>query len=239
MSVVGRVATRLRRVLRPYSDLDRVIPPEVNNDDLYAMIRTLAAEAPVTTMLEIGSSSGTGSTRAFVEGMLQNPHSPSLFCLEVSSRRHAELARRYAHLPSVHTYNLPSVLADDFPSEEVVTEYFQLHGQVYGVRLPELIRWLRQDIAYTKRLRVEQGGIQVIKDQNRIDTFGIVLIDGSEFTGNAELQQVIGADYLILDDTRTFKNAANRRLLADSPEYELIAESGTTRNGFAAFRRRP
>ncbi len=65
-----------------------------------------------------------------------------------------------------------------------------------------------------------------------------MLIDGSEFTGNAELEEVYGAEFILLDDTRTFKcHAAHRRLLHD-PGYELISENPELRHGYSVFRRR-
>ena len=71
-----------------------------------------------------------------------------------------------------------------------------------------------------------------------LKVFDMVLIDGSEFTGEVELGKVIGARLILLDDTNTFKCfRARQRLLAD-PDYEVIADDQTLRNGFAAFRRR-
>jgi hypothetical protein len=48
------------------SSLDSIIPPEIINDRLYSAIPNLARSAEIDTVLEIGSSSGVGSTDAFV-----------------------------------------------------------------------------------------------------------------------------------------------------------------------------
>jgi hypothetical protein len=55
------------------SDLNRVIAPEITGDAFYETIRHLAATENLATVLEIGSSSGGGSTEAFVAGLARNP----------------------------------------------------------------------------------------------------------------------------------------------------------------------
>jgi hypothetical protein len=68
-----------------------------------------------------------------------------------------------------------------------------------------------------------------------IETFDAVLIDGSEFTGSAELDEVYGARFILLDDTETFKNWKNMRRLEADPRYRLVQHDPSTRNGFAVF----
>ncbi|NEO03295.1 MAG: hypothetical protein F6K50_50690, partial [Moorea sp. SIO3I7] len=69
---------------RSGSELDYVIPPEIKDDDFYKAIQRIAQEEDIKTVLEIGSSSGAGSTEAFVKGLRENPSNPVLFCMEVS-----------------------------------------------------------------------------------------------------------------------------------------------------------
>ena len=59
------------------SELNCLIPAEIKNDDFYACIQKLAQIEDIATILEIGSSSGAGSTEAFVTGMRNNPNHPS------------------------------------------------------------------------------------------------------------------------------------------------------------------
>ena len=87
-STLRNGSQKLRRRLLPFSDYDQTIPPEIVDDEFYEVIRTLARTATVRTVLEIGSSTGEGSTRAFVEGLSENPVRPRLFCLEVSHPRY-------------------------------------------------------------------------------------------------------------------------------------------------------
>ena len=88
------------------SQLDSLIPPEIKNDELYYLIEEIASSANIKNILEIGSSSGGGSTEAFVKGIQKNPHSPSLYCMEVSQVRFNQLQQTYAYADFVKCYNL-------------------------------------------------------------------------------------------------------------------------------------
>ena len=84
---------------------------------------------------------------------------------------------------------------------------------------------------------VTSNGIQKIKQENSIDFFDLVLIDGSEFTGSVELDEVYGAQLICLDDIRTFKNYQNHLKLLSDSNYELILQNSSVRNGFSIFKR--
>ena len=236
-SAIDRGARSIRRRLLPFSDYDQTIPPEIVDDEFYEVIRSIASEAPVESMLEIGSSTGEGSTRAFVEGIHANARRPQLYCIELSRPRFKLLAERYRGDPQVHCYNVTSVPGDRLPTEtELVDFYEKRESKLNRVPLNEVLRWLRQDTRYVSRL-ANQNGIRQIKEQNQIDRFGVVLIDGSEFTGSAELDEVYGADYILLDDIGTFKNGHNNERLIADPAYRLTASNPDLRNGYAVFER--
>ena len=74
---------------------------------------------------------------------------------------------------------------------------------------------------------------------HQIDYFDLVLIDGSEFTGIEELNRVYGAKWILLDDIRAFKNHYNYHRLSKDPDYQLIEENHTLRNGHAIFTKNP
>ncbi len=219
--------------------LKHVIPPEIKEDDFYYLIQKLARTERLSTVLEIGSSAGEGSTEAFVNGLSENPHgAPQLFCMEVSKPRYAELARRYADKPFVHCYNTSSVPLKGFPSpKEVEAFYHDTKTSLNNYPLDRVLGWLAQDIDYVGCAGMDEDGIERVKRENDIDYFDMVLIDGSEFTGKYELDKVYGAGVILLDDINGFKNYANYRRLAADKNYQLIAENRQVRNGYAAFRR--
>src|SRR6476659_763030 len=221
------------------STLHKLIPAEIRDDALYNLIKRLAATERLATVLEIGSSAGGGSTEAFVAGLAQNPGKPKLFCIEVSKIRFEKLRETYAPYPFVHCYNRSSVTEAEFPSPQTVRQFY--HDVASGLRkfpLEQVLGWLEHDVQYVREEGVEAGAIEAIKAEHGIDTFDLVLIDGSEFTGEVEYSKIRGARIVLLDDTNTFKCWNVRQEMLADPMYDLIADDQALRNGYSAFRRR-
>jgi hypothetical protein len=222
------------------SDLDRLIAPQVKRDRFYRTIRLVAASPGVRTILEVGASSGEGSTEALVSGALANPDGPpTIHTIEVSEIRFRALVERYREYAFVRCYNVSSIPAEEFPGEEEVTRFYrEVRSKLRNNRLEKVLGWLRQDLAYLREHpELSARGIERIKAAANVDLFDAVLIDGSEFTGERELRLVDGARFVLLDDTRSFKNwRSQERLLADR-RYRRIAWSWLRRNGWAAFER--
>jgi glycosyltransferase involved in cell wall biosynthesis len=221
------------------SELNSLIPPEISGDALYDLIKKLAATEPLTSVLQIGPSAGGGSTEAFVSGLAQNQGNPKLFCVEVSKVRFEKLRETYASYPFVHCYNLSSVAVTEFPNpDEVRRFYTEVDSGLRKFPLDQVLGWLEQDIAYVRDSGVEAGAVDAIKAEHGIDVFDMVLVDGSEFTGEVEYAKVRGAMLILLDDTNTFKCWRVREQLLADPMYDVIADDQTLRNGYSAFRRR-
>ncbi len=219
------------------SELNRLIPPEIKNDEFYAIIQKIAREEDIKTVLEIGSSSGEGSTEAFVTGLRHNPNKPILFCMEVSKVRFTELKKRYENEDFVKIYNISSVDVESFSSEkQVIDFYHNTENNLKLYPLERVLHWLRQDIEYVKSSGFSENGIRKIKHENNIEYFDLILIDGSEFTGESELNEVYGAKYIFLDDINTLKNHKNFYRLLNDNDYTLIKCNKNIRNGYAIFK---
>jgi hypothetical protein len=223
---------------RGSSGLDSLIAPEIRNDRFYRAIVGVAATPGLRHILEIGSSSGAGSTEAWVRGALVHIDPPQLHCIEVSAVRHAALVDRWREFPFVHCYNVSSVPLECFPPEqEVISFHRDVRSKLRRYPIETVLGWLREDVAYVRDHELSRHGIREIKATHGIAHFDAVLIDGSEFTGSAELEEVYGARFILLDDTRSFKNWANFRRLDADPGYRLVRKGRFTRNGFAIFER--
>lgn len=221
------------------SQLNYLIPPEIKNDAFYNVIYRLAQDASISTILEIGSSSGDGSTEAFVTAIEKNLNRPTLFCMEISKPRFEALQKRYGHTSHVRCYNVSSVPLEVFPLEQELITFMQTtptNLNMYGITT--VLGWLRQDIEYVQSSNVPQNGVEIIKKENSIEHFDMVLIDGSEFTGMAEFKLIYGARYILLDDINAFKNYANYQQLLSDPAYELLEKNKTLRNGYAVFKKK-
>jgi len=218
------------------SELNQIIAPEIKRDRFYRAIQKLAREAEIKTVLEIGSSSGEGSTDAFVTGLQQNPHQPTLFCVEASKPRFQKLQQRYRDNPQVKCYNVSSIALENFPHDRAVIDFYQtIDTDLNTYPLDRVLGWLHQDIQYVQESQIRDRGIEIIKQENGIDSFDLVLIDGSEFTGEQELEEVYGAKYILLDDINTFKNHNSHQRLLDDLNYRLVEQDRTLRNGYSIF----
>lgn len=221
------------------SGFDRLIPPEIKNDAFYADIERYAAQDDVEHILEIGSSSGLGSTLAFTTGMKSGRNKAKLHCMEISRTRYKSLHQQYASDDNVLCYQASSVALNRFPAAEQVMDFY--HSTPTALNqypLEQILGWLQQDKEYLKRSNVRQNGIQAIKREHSIETFDLVLIDGSEFTGGSELDEVYGAKVIMLDDINSYKNYDSYQRLKKDPNYRLEKENWQLRNGYAIFRRK-
>jgi len=222
------------------STLDELLPPQISRDGFSKAILKVAATPGVKTILEIGASSGQGSTEALVLGAMKNPDGPpQIHSIEVSKARIGQFQERWTSHPFVHGYNTSSVPLASFPTSADVTRFYrEVRSKLRNVRLEKVLGWLQADLDYLgEHPDLDAAGIRRIKEAAGIAVFDAVLIDGSEFTGEAELPEVYGARFLMLDDTRSYKNWSNLKRLEADPAYRTVKKSRWTRNGWAVFER--
>jgi hypothetical protein len=163
---------------------------------------------------------------------------PRLHCIDVSVERHRALVKRWRDYSFVHCHNVSSVPVERFPTAAEVEDFCRkVPSRLRDFELATVLGWLQQDTDYLRVHALSSPGIAQIREQHGIDRFDAVLIDGSEFTGKAELEEVYGARFLLLDDTETFKNWANTRRLESDRNYRLVRADPSVRNGFAVFKR--
>ena len=214
-----------------------IIGPEIKNDDFYKFIvGLLSGGNGIKTILEIGASSGDGSTEAFMIGK----HSDAqLFSIEVCTERFDLLKQRYANDPKFFPYNVSSVPLSAFPEFKEIAHFMMHHRTSSLAPWPiETVKgWYDKDLEYIRANNIPENGIELIKQKHSIQHFDCVLIDGSEFTGKPELDLVYGAKFILLDDIRAYKNWTNHNRLRGDPMYSLLLENNTVRNGFSVFMR--
>ena len=231
-----RLKYHLRRVRA--ASRGGLIPPEIVGDAFYVALAALAADSRVQTILEIGASSGAGSTEALIEGARRNPATPVIHAIEVSPPRYRALVQRHSAVKCLRCHNVSSIALDRFPDEQQVREFYETGAsRLNTVPLSVVLDWLRADRETIEKHGLSENGIRTIKERESIGTFDMVLIDGSEFSGAAELEDVYGARFLLLDDIMTFKNFDNYARLCRDPAYALIEKDENLRNGYAVFAR--
>jgi len=227
-----------------YSGLDIVLVAQIKKDEFQRTLERLASLPEVKTILEIGSSDGRGSTAGIAAGMKKNPSGPQLHAIEFAKRRFVRLARRYKSRKDIHCHNCVTVSRKDFIGPEAITEFSRRYApQFYKGADPsevesELNELLIESTTYIEKHDLPENGIQSIKDRFGIVDFDLVLIDGGPFSGDAELEQTIGAKYIAFDDIFDIKNYKGHQRMLQDPDYEMVCYSKILRGGFSVFKRR-
>jgi len=219
------------------SGLDAIIDPEVNqNTQSYYVIQEYIKKVPVKTILEIGGGGG-GSTEAVIKGVVSSGNKDVKFAsIELSKGRFNHLKDKYKFAPFYIPYNTSSVTLDKLPSEEEVSKFIRETG-VHGGNVPEVLRWLRQDIEYTKKNGFNENGIQKVKNDFKVNSFSFVILDSGEFCSNAEFEELPDCDAYFLDDIHAYKNwFVHRKLEADTRYVKLFQED--IRGGSSLFCKR-
>ena len=209
------------------------MPAEITLDDPFgkAILRVMQ-QGGFSSVLEVGSFDGQGSTQVFIES-LREAKAPRLVCIEANPERHRELERRTAAYPWAtavcqSSISLASLTPQDFDRDVWLSPYNGLQyprGTVAG--------WWDET-----RRTLAAAGQGYLESTN--DTFDVALIDGDEFTGYDDYRLVKDrVRCLMLDDAfNAYKcHRANRELAADPAWFPVWCDS-TVRNGAAIWVRR-
>ncbi|QWE06923.1 hypothetical protein [Polynucleobacter sp. JS-JIR-5-A7] len=229
------------RINRSKKSLDTVIEAEIKGDNFYNNLYHLARDPQLKRFLEIGSSSGGGSTKAFVSSICQRSDKADVrfYCMELSKVRFDALHQTYKNDLFVKAYNLSSISSKEFPDRhEIIHFYNTVYTKLNNAKLSKVLKWHHNDIAYIQKSGSDINGIELIKSMENIQFFDMVLIDGSEFTGERELEYTIGAKIIALDDTETYKCFYAMQKLMLNENYRLLVHRPDVRNGYAIFCRK-
>lgn len=209
----------------------------LTTDAMGIAITNLVKEFHPESILEIGSSDGSGSSTVFADAIKGTDS--ELYCMEVTDDRFAELERRMSIYPNVICYKVSSVDINGMVDEQYVHKFRDDHRHDLNIfkqyKMSLVMSWHKEVADHIRNADIKEG-IRMIKHYNGIDVFDMVLIDGSPFTAMAELDEVYGAKVIIMDDTMDIKCYDPMQLLLSDPNYELIIRNDQYRNGFAAFK---
>lgn len=211
--------------------MNNIIGPEITNDEFAIALETIVASFPIKSILELGASSGDGSTACFVRGMHTNT-TVQLYSLEASKERFEVLQQRYAGRARITCINAFSVPKEQWLTPAQIDAYIPHYGNEFSGDTYK--GWLQMEIDYQAKSGVPDNGIEQAMTLNG-GPFNFVLIDSSLFSGDAEFKAVYGSEFIALDDVRSMKTGPSLRQLHSDPNYRLHA-SGQNRYGWAIFR---
>lgn len=223
------------------SNLETQISPEIVNDEFSFLLREISLKDDVKTVLEIGTGSGDGSTSAIVEGLDKNTNEDKrFFTIEISKERAANAEKKYLLKQYMRVLCGCSVMVSEYMNDKDVTDFYKSRKSALNdYPLAMVLGWKKEEIDYINTNQSSENLIERVKEDYEIPYFDLVLIDGSEFTGKAELNHVIGAKYIALDDINAAKNSYNYELLRMAgSQYMPLVENWSLRNGFAIFKKK-
>jgi hypothetical protein len=203
---------------------DHIIDPEIiSSSSTYQWMVRLIREIPtIHTILEIGASSGAGTTEALVQGILQSGREIKLASIEVSKARFSLLSQRYQAYSWFTPYNVSSLPVDVFPSSQELIDFLPSSRALRGTTPDTFLSWRAADINYVLDHNIPQNGIEQIKSDWKVSSFDMCVIDGSEFLGNKEFEALPGADIYVLDDIFAYKNHYSHQALLSDFNYGLV-----------------
>ncbi|MBF2052217.1 MAG: glycosyltransferase [Candidatus Sericytochromatia bacterium] len=222
--------------------MDATLIAALDAEPFYRWLYQMAREEPLQHVLEIGSANGQGSTRILIEALRQHRQPVMLHCLEADPERFAEL-QNHCSADWVQAYPFLSVYPLQYPTPEDLKAFQQAYATRWRqLPLNQTLEWLAGERALYAAYAAGPNpvsGVAHLKAQLGIEAFDMVVLDGGEFSGPADLDAVYGTRILVLDDINTYKNHRNYLRLKADPAYYLIQEDWQVRHGAAVFKRRP
>jgi hypothetical protein len=212
---------------------EMVIPPEIKKDELYDRIITTIQMfcTEIKTVLEVGASSGDGSTEALALGM-SSLDKKTLYTIEASPVRFKNLKERYKRVSWVKPINGSSVHLNEYMTKGSVMLFHNLiPTQLNEYPLETVFDWYDKELTAIKYWKIPTGVMEKIKPD-------LALLDGSPFTGYAEYLKVAGAKIIILDDILDIKHYYSHQALRNNNNYECLFCNLTLRNGYSIWVRK-
>ena len=222
------------------TSLDTIIDPEINNNTYsYNFLKDYLKKVKVKSIIEIGASSGRGTTEALINGVLESDTKDlKIASLEISKNRFEILKNNYKEYDFFIPYNISSLPISRFPSYENVCKFINDTG-IHNGDVLTVLGWLKNDIEYIIQNNIQQNGIEIIKNDlkeylNYEGGFSLAIIDGSEFLGNEEYKDLQNCDSYLLDDIFAYKNYFSHIELLNNKNY-INVYTDKSRGGTSFF----
>lgn len=196
---------------------------QVVEEEIKKELKNLIDDNRIQTIVEIGTWNGLGSTKMILDLIKNHSQNISFFSIE-SNYTCFKVANK--NLKS-HKDNINLLLGrvHDLDDLEYVTKDEIIN---YGYGDKEYQWWIQDLKAYRK--------ITNVKNQlpQNID---ILFLDGGEFSTYADFKQLYKkSNYIILDDTKTFKQHHVLEFISNHKDNFLEIFSTNQRNGYKIFK---
>jgi hypothetical protein len=199
-----------------------MIQGQILNQSLFGgWIKKIITEEKPTTIVEIGTWKGLGSTKVIIDSIIESDYKPKFISLE-SNKNFYDTAKNNLnslldYVDLIYGRIVEKDVVESFVTDNVLTE--------------EMKVWLKNDL---------NDYFLCENILNQIpDNIDFLLLDGGEFsTYNEWLLLKDRAKIVVLDDTLVLKCKQIREELLNDDNYELIIDYPSDRNGFAIFKKK-
>jgi hypothetical protein len=215
-------------------DRDFILFPDRADQEIYYTIQWLMYKDPsIRTILDIGAGRGDGTSRAIMEAA--HFGSPKhVFCIEPDSAKFDVLKRSYGNAASM--LNGTSVPIGEYQSDTELALFYKFLPSILNHHTLETVtKWRTRETGYLAENGLSRDGIDDIRRSHGISSFDLVVLDGSLYCGEADLNRVYGARFLVLNYVNSTKNYANFKKLTADDRYLLIVANLKSRCGYAVF----
>jgi len=190
---------------------------QINNCELSNWIKKLCEKPCNKIILEVGTWNGCGSTRVFINSLLNCNKDWQFYSLECNPEK-SKYARDLYNHKNVHILN-ECLWTGDLPEQILHIHPVLEDNELYQI-------WHTTDMDNMKKC----------KQHMTLDFYDIIFLDGGEFTTYNDYLVIKDiCKYLILDDTKTDKCKKIVEELMMDNTWDLIHEDKETRNGFHIF----
>lgn len=193
-------------------------------------------DVSLDSILVIGAEDGEGAVQAIVTAY-KNISSEILFCIEPDCNNFDKLKNRYSKTATL--YNCSSVSTDHYISKEKLTAFYKyIPSAMNQYPLERFISNLNKEVQYLNTTNRSVNCIMEIKQFHNLERFDLAILNGSLFTGEADLDAVYGSNFILLTSINSIKDYANHKKLLEDNNYVLLTHNFAPRTGYSFFRRR-
>jgi ADP-heptose:LPS heptosyltransferase len=203
-------------------------------DNLSGALSIITNSDSVSAVLEVGAVANTLSTETLIREAKANTEKLSLYQTQASPETFAKLKNLTQSAANISPYFGLAVNPEEFLSEEEIRRAYTTNITLTSkIKLGDILKERRQ-LTSLAGSRTDSL-INEIKTVSRVNTFDLVLINSSPFTGSAALKNILGAKWIVLKGINTINCLSAYEALVTNPDYELALENWGFEDGFAIF----
>ncbi len=190
-------------------------------------------------MLEIGSSLGDEVAAVFMREDPSRRTEINFYRVDTSRESSVSQTGEFSGRCRYKRYQASSVPRGDFLTEEQLSRLYVTNLSMTNQQpLARVLERLESDKKTIKDSGISESGIEIVKTDNRISDFDVVVIDGARFSAVADLQSLRGSTHIFITNVSELVGSKVYETLKIDPGYSLESEHWNGGTTYASFRRK-